>query len=383
MKIELGDLRRLVREATKAAKKMPWEKDADKRARQKLEDAAEDFFRVLRLKPSAEARMPIAAALRNKAIPRPDPKLFSWYALEVRGVLNPDPPSEDPPSEDWTPPPITPKELAATMAFAAEAAAAEHEFTTDFAAYKAAAAYLELAAKAALAAGKKGGGPPGEKPSDPFGRYAFAGSNLRVGGREVPYEPDTPRESDVYDALEAHFSQNVTLPKKTVDLLAKLLAAGKYSDVLREPKAKVVYRGVNAGPRWIREMLGLRASDPVPIKGTEEIDYEYESSNGKAMSWTTSKGTAKDFQEVSSEEVSDSDKPMYSVVLTATVADNPGTFLSGPGGLYNLKAGAEYSSENEVLALGAVRVTSITWFGNAAAAAALKPAAKGKPKKGR
>lgn len=380
MKIELGDLRRLVREATKAAEKMPWEKDADKRARQKLEAAAEDFFRVLRLKPSAEARMPVAAALRNKAIPRPDPKLFSWYSLEARGVLSP-----DPPSEDWTPPPITPKELANEMARAAEAAADEHEFTTNFAAYKAAAAYLELAAKAAIAAGKKGGGPPGEKPSDPFGRYAFAGSNLRVGGRAVPYEPDTPRESDAYDALEAHFSQNVTLPKKTVDLLAKLLAAGKYSDILREPKAKVVYRGVNAGPRWIREMLGLRASDPVPLKGTEEIDYEYESSDGKAMSWTTSKGTAKDFQEVSSEEVSDSDKPMYSVVLTAAVADNPGTFLSGPGGLYNLKAGAEYSSEDEVLALGAVRVTGITWFGNAAAAAALKAAAKGKaaPKKRR
>lgn len=377
MKIELGELRRLVREATKASEKMPWEKAADKKARQKLDDAAADFFRVLRLKPSVEARMPVAIALRNKAIPRPDPKLFSWYALEARGFLNP-----DPRSEDWTPPPMTPERLADAMAFAAEAASDEHEFTTDFAAYKAAAAYLELAAKAALALGKTAG-PPGEKPSDPFGRYAFAGSNLRVGGRAVPYEPDTPRESDVYDALEAHFSQNVTLPKRTVDLLAKLLAAGKYSDVLREPKAKVVYRGVNAGPRWIREMLGLRASDPVPLKGTEEIDYEYESSNGKAMSWTTSKGTAKDFQEVSSEEVSDSDKPMYSVVLTATVADNPGTFLSGPGGLYNLKAGAEYSSENEVLALGSVRVTGITWFGNAAAAAALKTAAKGKaaPKK--
>ena len=374
MKTTIGDLRRLIREA---AKKMPWEKDADKRARTALDAAAEDFFRVLNLKPSVDSRSAVARALRNKAIPRPDPKLFSWYALEARGVLNP-----DPPSEDLSPPPITPKELAAAMARGADAAAAEHEFTTNFGAYKAAAAFLDLAARASIAsvALSKGGGPPGEKPSDPLGRYAFAGSNLRVGGRDVPFEPDTPREVDLYADINAHFSQNANLPKKSVNLLAKMLDAGKYSDIFKEPGAKVVYRGVAAGPRWIRALLGLSASDPVPLKGTEKIDYEYKLSDGKAMSWSSSKSIARSFQESSAEEVSHSDKPMYAAVLTATIEDNPGTFLSGPGGLYNLKAAEHYSTESEVLALGPVRVTGITWYGNSAAAEA-EPEPTGKKKK--
>jgi hypothetical protein len=186
----------------------------------------------------------------------------------------------------------------------------------------------------------------------------------------VPFEPDTPREVDLYADIDAHFSQNANLPKKSVNLLAKMLDAGKYSDIFKETKAKVVYRGVAAGSRWIRALLGLSASDPVPLKGTEKIDYEYKSSDGKAMSWSTSKSIARSFQESSAEEVSYSDKPMYAAVLTATIEDNPGTFLSGPGGLYNLKAAEHYSTESEVLALGPVRVTGITWYGNSAAAEA-------------
>lgn len=234
-----------------------------------------------------------------------------------------------------------------------------------------------------LAALKKKAAQGGEDPSSPLGRFAFP--DARTPGAKVPWEPDTPEETELLDRIDSYFALNRNIPTEDAVKLLDMYQQGLYSDVLRPPTVEFVYRGMGAGPTWLRKLLKLRAGDPIPPNGTADVSASYRASRGAATSWTEDRQMAVEFARNAFADRYDTGAE-YTLVLTARVADNPKVFLSGPGGLYKLKVPSGYKKEREALALDAVKIHSIEWRSVAAAEAeyaAKKAAEKAAKKKGK
>lgn len=237
----------------------------------------------------------------------------------------------------------------------------------------------ELAALKKKASKARGG----EDPSSPLGRFAFP--DARTPGAKVPWEPDTPEETELLDRIDSYFALNRNIPTEDAEKILDMYQQGLYSDVLRPPTVEFVYRGMGAGPKWLRKLLNLRAGDPIPPNGTADVSASYRASRGAATSWTEDRQMAVEFAKNAFADRYDTGAE-YTLVLTARVADNPKVFLSGPGGLYKLKVPSGYKKEREALALDAVKLHSIEWRSVAAAEAeyaAKKAAEKAAKKKGK
>jgi uncharacterized RmlC-like cupin family protein len=195
----------------------------------------------------------------------------------------------------------------------------------------------------------------------PLGRYAFA--NDRTDASQVPKEPDTPEEKDLVAALDRFFRKNERTPG-LVKGLKKAMASGKYTDVIVEPpRNAVVYRGLTfSSIKFVGRLLNLPATTPEEeehlgslshVEG--DFDYVPAGVSGKVSSWTLDKAAAEEF-------ASTREPTWWSIVLEATVADNPGTFISCPDGLYKTKMAADYEEESEVIALGTVKFKKAYWW---------------------
>jgi hypothetical protein len=223
----------------------------------------------------------------------------------------------------------------------------------------------------------------GEDPSAPLGRFAFATG--RAAGARVPWEPNTKDESELLARINAYFAQNINIPPEAAAELLDLYQQGLYADILRGPDVEIVYRGMGAGSKWLRKLLGLRAKDPIPPNGTAEVKATYRSSEGAAISWSADRDMAVKFAKQAFKNRGDTGAE-YTLLLTARVSDNPKVFLAGPGGLYKLKVPSGYKQESEVLALGPVKLYGVEWRSIAAAEAeynAKKAAEKAAKKKGK
>lgn len=373
MKITIGQLRQLISEAAKGKKPsatLPEAKD-------QLKAAIDGLFAATGRKGTA-AVGPVVHALttRGKQIER----ISWWYVqqyLDLDGEFATD---------------LSPKTL-----FKAFAGGIEEDIT-DASLYEAEgpyriAAYLEVAAwvrdrtallKAHMASLRRAKG--GEDPDAPLGRFAFA--NNRMASAAVPKEPDELLERGLFAAIAAHFDENQPLGPEIAKQLRAFLADGMYSDVIKEPDAEEVFRGVNSGPNWIRKILRVPPGTPIEAEGEADVSFTYSNPKDRSavMSWATKEAAAMRFFKSSGSDVEDRDAELYTLLLTARVGDNPATFISGPDGLYKLKGPNDYKNEAEALALGPVKVTHVKWRGNAAAreaADAAKKPPKGKPAKGK
>jgi len=217
-----------------------------------------------------------------------------------------------------------------------------------------------------LAELKKKAAQGGEDPSSPLGRFAFP--DARTPGAKVPWEPDTPEETELLNRIDSYFSLNHNIPPEDAVKLLDMYQQGLYSDVLRPPTVEFVYRGMGAGPKWLRKLLKLRAGDPIPPNGTADVSATYRASRGAATSWTEDRQMAVEFAKNAFADRYDTGAE-YTLVLVARVSDNPKVFLSGPDGLYKLKVPSGYKKEREALALDAVKIHSIEWRSVAAAEA--------------
>jgi hypothetical protein len=146
------------------------------------------------------------------------------------------------------------------------------------------------------------------------------------------------------EALEGHFEHNYPVTGKPLQELRALLTSGR-SSAVREPRVAVVYRGLTVSKRWCSAHgINVAGDGPQNVRftlGTER----------KASSWTASQKVARGYFELGEEVVH--------VLLTASVAQNSGTFASGPDGLYGV-AGARQRVDREMLALWPVLVSSAT-----------------------
>lgn len=189
-----------------------------------------------------------------------------------------------------------------------------------------------------------------EAPADaPLGRFAFP-----LKRRGLPPEPDTAEEKKLFQALDAHFNDNLKLNKKAAAQIEDFLAQGLYPQVFSPPEEGEVFRGMGVSKQWLAKALSVSIKD-IPKKGNQEISMTYSPKTGGVSSWTTSKTVSSKFSD-------SSDKyNVVSVTLHARVSDNPNKFISGPEHLYKLDYIAQFANEKEVIGLGDIVVYKISW----------------------
>lgn len=180
-------------------------------------------------------------------------------------------------------------------------------------------------------------------PDDPLGRIAFA--NDRKG---MPYERNTQIEDRLKNALIDHFEGHKMLDMKSAQMIQDLMAQGLYSHIFAEPTTPVLVRGMSVSPQWLARIIGRKPE----MRGSAEVNFEF-APKGGASSWTTSKSVAAGFHEVGSK---------IDIIMYASVADNPGKFLSAAGGLYSTKfISGRFKKEKESLGLGPIKIFKIEW----------------------
>ena len=189
-----------------------------------------------------------------------------------------------------------------------------------------------------------------EAPTDaPLGRFAFP---LRRRG--VPPEPDTAEEKKLFQALDAHFNDDLKLNKKAVAQIEDFLVQGLYPQVFSPPAQDEVFRGMGVTKKWLANALGMNMKE-IPRKGSQEVEMTYTPKVGGASSWTISKVVSNKF----SDRTDRYDR--VNVTLHARISDNPDKFISGPDHLYKLDYIAQFANEKEVIGLGNIKVYKISW----------------------
>lgn len=178
-------------------------------------------------------------------------------------------------------------------------------------------------------------------PDDPLGRIAFA--NDRPG---MPRELDTKIEEKLKKALMDHFVGLSILSKENTQLIHDLMAKGLYPSMFSEPTNPVLVRGMSVSSKWLTKAIGRK---PGP-RGSAEVKFKFVPKRG-ATSWTTSKSVAEGFHIMGSE---------VDIIMYASVADNPGKFLSSRG-FYSTSIARRFSNEKESLGLGPIKVFKIEW----------------------
>lgn len=188
-------------------------------------------------------------------------------------------------------------------------------------------------------------------PEDPLGRIAFATALTRKG---APYEPDTSLEKKLGKAIEAHFEGHMLLSPEMAQLLRDLMSQGLYPNMLAEPTAGIVYRGMNVEGRGVAWLKKQARGELIGKKGMIDVNMKYKPKRG-AASWTTKKKVAEEFFNTGAE---------YHIILHARVDDNPGMFLSAEKGLYKTDFAERFVHEREAIGLGTIRVFRIEWKAN-------------------
>ena len=188
-------------------------------------------------------------------------------------------------------------------------------------------------------------------PEDPLGRIAFAMALTRKRRKGAPYEPDTSLEKKLGKAIEAHFEGHMILSPEMAQLLRDLMSQGLYPNMLAEPTAGIVYRGMNIEDRGVAWLKKQARGELIGKKGMIDVNMKYKPKRG-AASWTTKKKVAEEFFNTGAE---------YHIILHARVEDNPGMFLSAEKGLYKTDFAERFVHEHEALGLGTIKVFRIEW----------------------
>ena len=198
----------------------------------------------------------------------------------------------------------------------------------------------------------------------PLEKYAFA--DQRAG--KVPREPNTRYESDLFRALRSHLEHYSALRPRYVLSVQQFLANKQYTDIFHEPSQKLIYRGMAVTSQWLGNAINLDPDEidnvnieiddeGFPDSGSESAKFTFNPKNkDEGSSWTTDVQTAIDFGfgNVKSE------KP-WGIIMVATVVDNENRFVECNNGIYDVEELDVYDTENEVIALGSIKVSKLYW----------------------
>lgn len=193
-----------------------------------------------------------------------------------------------------------------------------------------------------------------------LGSYAFPDKREED---DLPEEPNTQYEDELFDALQGHIVLNHYLPPDDAKTVQKFLKNGWYEDVFTPPSEDVLYRGMSLSTEELKKVLNDDIDD---VKGEKPVNFVFKPRSGGGSSWTTDPEVAKNFAEMYTD-----DEKRWPVILIAKSADNFDSFVSGkPGskgkGIYRLKdiaRGTGFETENEVIGLGDIKVKKVSWNG--------------------
>jgi hypothetical protein len=198
----------------------------------------------------------------------------------------------------------------------------------------------------------------------PLEKYAFAPQ--RRG--KVPDEPNTKFESDLFRALKSHLEHVSALRPQYVQVVQQFLNNKQYTDIFHEPTQKQVFRGIAVTSQWLGNAINLDPDEidnvnieiddeGFPDSGSESAKFTFRPKNeGEGSSWTTDVQTAICF----SFDNLKSEKPR-GIIMVANVADNKNRFVECENGIYDVEELDVYDTENEVIALGDVKVSKLYW----------------------
>lgn len=186
-----------------------------------------------------------------------------------------------------------------------------------------------------------------------WGKFLFAPQ--RKG--EVPNEPNEREEEIAYLEIEDYIHNNQAMSPKTVANFKKAIRDGSYKKILHEPDVEYVYRGI----KITREGLEKLLMGEIPSEKGSAIINRTIWGRGDvegASSWSISTRIAADFAGFHKKPGT---TDYYSAVFVAKVKENPNNFMSCPDGVYRLPTFETFVGENEVIALGPIKVYKIHW----------------------
>lgn len=197
------------------------------------------------------------------------------------------------------------------------------------------------------------------KPKKPFGKYAFA--NSRLPRYEVEPEKNTKIEDDVEKALRTHFKSGNPFSSNVVSTIKNVLDSGDYSDIIFEPDAEVVYRGMHVDSSWLSAQIDS-SSWNLPEEGNFQKTFFFKPFNNQS-SWSLDYDAAYSVAETNFYDrvIALDEGRSYIIILEARISDNHNKFISAPDGLYKLQFTIDYQDELECIGLGDIKVSKLSW----------------------
>lgn len=192
----------------------------------------------------------------------------------------------------------------------------------------------------------------------PLGSWAFPQSRRND---LLPLEKDTQIETQLYDELEQHFNDSISISDESSLEIQDILSKKMYPDIFKEPKVKTIYRGMTVAEIWFKTLLkSNQINDNIDYFGVLNLKFTFNPLRNKegSTSWTTSKHIAKRF-------ANDNYRQNYSgikLILIASVSNNKNKLLACTNGLYKLSSTMGFDDEDEVIGLGPIAVDAVEWY---------------------
>jgi hypothetical protein len=188
------------------------------------------------------------------------------------------------------------------------------------------------------------------KQNAPLGKVVFP--SLRSG---VPLEKNTAVETTLQRAIYEHIVNNKSLKGKDAQIIKTLVSGNFYPKWFGEPSARTVYRGMHVPKSYIAKILkGDPDKDQVGTRGEVLLSWEFEPLN-ETSSWTLDQETA--VRSFTGGMGGDG----FGFLMTAKVSHNSGKFVD-LSRLYGIEGFSGFSSEQEVIGVGNIKVTKIKWW---------------------
>ena len=186
----------------------------------------------------------------------------------------------------------------------------------------------------------------------PLGLYAFSDERQKLPS-PPPIEKNTGAETRLFKKIVDSIERNKKLDTRAAEAIKEILRDGQYQDMLREPEAEMLYRGMLLNRVEVEALLGTK--DYIQAyRGGLAGDFVFRPRGGTASSWTTDKSVASNFTATSwLSPRRDSNKSK--VVMTARRSNNPFCFFELKPFYPFLSDYNFYSAESEAVGLGDIK----------------------------
>lgn len=188
----------------------------------------------------------------------------------------------------------------------------------------------------------------------PLGLYAFSDERQKLPS-PPPIEKNTGVETMLFKKIVDSIERNKKLDARAAETIKGILRDGQYQDMLREPEAEMLYRGMILDPKEIIALLGVEKFDwAQAIRSGVTGDFMFRPRGGSASSWTTDKSVASNFTATSWLSSQD-DRNKSQIIITARRSSNPFCFFELKPFYPFLSNIDFYSAESEAVGLGDIK----------------------------